>query len=334
MNQKLEISFETILKIGLAFLFFYFLYLIRDVLIFIFFGSIISILFNPVIDFLEKRKIPRTLATFFIYFSFFLILGFFIYKLAPFFVSEFQQFSQIFSQFLPKFFPFLKFLGYEKIETLEEFNQALQEWVKKSSSSIVGAISSIFGGIFSTFTIFALALFFSLEKEEIEERFLNFLPQKHRSYILSLFENAQNKVSGWFGTRILACIFVGLLTLFACLLLKIEYPFLFSFLAGILELIPVFGPILTAIILFILTFIQSLWKAIFLFIAFFLIQQIEGNILTPILAKRIIGLPSVFVLISMMIGGKIFGFLGAILAIPLFGFLFEFFSDFLKKQYE
>ncbi len=331
MNQKLEISFETILKIGFAFLLFYLFYLIRDILVFIFFGSIISILFNPIIDFLEKRRIPRTLATFSIYLLIFLILGFLIYKLAPFFVSEFQQFSQVFSQYLPKFFPFLKFLGFEKIETLEEFNLALQEWLKKSSSNIIGAVSSIFGGIFSTFT---LSLFFSLEKKEIEEKFLEFLPQKHRSYILSLFRNVQNKVSSWFGIRILACIFVGFLTLLTCFLLKTDYPFLFSFFASLLELIPVFGPILTAIILFLFTLLQSFWKATFLFIAFFLIQQIEGNILTPILAKKVIGLPSVFVLIAMMIGGKIFGFLGAILAIPLFGFLFEFFSDFLKKQYE
>lgn len=334
MNQKLEISFETILKIGLAFLLFYFLYLVRDILIFIFFGSTISILFNPAIDFLEKRKIPRALATFFIYLFLFLVFGFFIYKLAPFFVSEFQQFSQIFSQFLPRIFPFLKFFGFEKIATIEEFNLALQEWVKKSSLSIISAISSIFGGIFSTFTIFGLALFFSLEKKEIEEKFLNFLPQKHRSFFLSLFENVQNKVSGWFGIRILACIFVSLLTLLTCFLLKIDYPFLFSFVAGFLELVPVFGPILAALILFVFTLIQSFWKAIFLFIVFFLIQQIEGNILTPLLAKKVIGLPSVFVLISMMIGGKIFGFLGAILAIPIFGFLFEFFSNFFKKQYE
>ena len=334
MNQKLEISFDTILKIGLAILFFYFFYLVRDILIFIFFGSIISILFNPAIDFLEEKRIPRALATIFVYLLFFSILGFLIYNLAPFFVLEFQQISQVFSQSFQKVLPFLKFVGFEKVETVDEFNKALQEWIKTSSLSIVGAVTSFFGGIFSTLTILSLAFFFSFEKEEIEKKFLNFLPPKHRSEIISLFEEVQKKVSGWFGVRILSCLFVGLLTFLACFLLKINYAFLLSFLAGFLEFIPVLGPVLTALILLIFTALESFWKAIFLFVAFFLIQQIEGNILTPILAKKIIGLPSVFILISIMIGGKLFGFLGMILAIPLFGFLFEFFSDFLRKQYE
>jgi predicted PurR-regulated permease PerM len=334
MNQKLEISFETILKIAFAILIFYFLYLVRDILVFVFFGSIISILFNPAIDFLEEKRLPRVLATIFVYLLFFLFFGFLIYRLAPFFISEFQQFSQFFSQSLSKILPFLKFVGLKNVKSFEDLNKAIQEWLSTSSSSIFGAISSVFGGIFSAFSILALAFFFSLEKGEIEKKILNFLPPKYRDYIISLFEEVQKKVSAWFGLRILSCIFVGILTLVSCLLLKIDYPFSLSFLAGFLELIPVLGPILAAFVLSLFVFLESPTKALFIFLIFFFIQQIEGNILTPVLAKKIVKLPSVLVLISLMIGGKIFGFLGAVLAIPLFGFLFEFFSDFFKKQYE
>ena len=68
--------------------------------------------------------------------------------------------------------------------------------------------------------------------------------------------------------------------------------------------------------------------------AFILIQQIENNILTPILAKRFVDIPPVLVLLSLVIGGELLGVLGAILAVPLGGILFELIRDFLKKRRE
>ncbi|KPJ57445.1 hypothetical protein AMJ49_00725 [Parcubacteria bacterium DG_74_2] len=332
MNQTLDISWETILKIGLAILVFYFLFLVKDILVFVFFASIISVLFNPAINFLEERKIPRVISSIFVYLSIFLILGFLIYTLAPLFVSESQQFSQLLSQYLQKLSPTLKFLGFRAVENLEDLSKILQEWLQTSSTSIVAAIGSIFGGVISTFSILALAFFFSLEEKEMENMVSIFLPEKYRPDILSLLENAQKRVSIWFGARILSCFFIGFLTFLVCYILKINYSTSFSFLAGFLEIVPTLGPIIAGVIISLFTALDSLWKALLILISFFLIQQIEGNILTPILTKKLIGLPSVFVLIALMIGGKLFGILGAILAIPLFGFLFEFLSDFLKKK--
>jgi len=89
---------------------------------------------------------------------------------------------------------------------------------------------------------------------------------------------------------------------------------------------------LTGILIFLTVFLDSISKAIFALFAFVLIQQIEGNILTPILTKKFIDLPPVLVLISLAIGGKLWGILGAILAIPLAGIIYEFLKDFLEKR--
>ena len=75
-----------------------------------------------------------------------------------------------------------------------------------------------------------------------------------------------------------------------------------------------------------------IWKAIFVLIVFTLIQQIENNVVTPVLTKKFIGLSPALVLVALAIGGTLWGFLGAILAIPLFGILFEFLRDFLKRK--
>ena len=103
-------------------------------------------------------------------------------------------------------------------------------------------------------------------------------------------------------------------------------------LAGSLNFIPVVGPILAGILIFLIVSLDSIPRAIWALVAFILIQLIEGNILTPILTKKFIGLPPVLVLISLSIGGKLWGILGAILAIPLAGIIYEFLKDFLEKR--
>ncbi|MDI6602869.1 MAG: AI-2E family transporter [Patescibacteria group bacterium] len=334
-NEKvLDISWGTILKIALAFLGFYILYLIRDILVWFIFALIISLLFNPAIDFLQKRRVPRALATLFIYIFIFGILGFFIYLIAPVFISEIQQFTKLFPQYFEKFAPPLKELGLEAFESFEIFTKSFQEWLIRASASIFSGLAAIFGGIFSTITIFILAIFLSLEEKGTERAIRILSPKNQEQEILNLWESCQAKVSGWFGAKILACIFVGVMSYIALQLFKINYPFALALFAGLTNIISIVGPIIAGLIIALIAALDSWLKAALILIVFIIIQQIEGNILTPILTKRFIGLPPALVLISLLVGGRLWGILGAILAIPLAGIVFEFTTNFLKKRKE
>ena len=98
-NRVLDVSWGTILKVALAFLIFYMIFLVREILVWVVFALIISVLFNPAIVFLRKLKIPRTLSVIFIYVGIFGVLGFLIYWTVPMFIAEIQQFSQLFPQY-------------------------------------------------------------------------------------------------------------------------------------------------------------------------------------------------------------------------------------------
>ena len=330
--RVLDVSWGTILKISFTFLIFYILYLIKEILIWTIFALIISVLFDPAIDFLQRRRLPRVLATILVYVGFFGIFGFFIYLIAPAFVSEIRQFTQFFPQHFEKLAPPLKALGLEAFENFEVFTASFQNWLVGASSSIVSALFSFFGGIFSTLSIFALAVFLSLEEKGVERLIQLISPRNQENYILNLWERCKRKVSGWFGARILSSLFVGGAAFLASYLFNIRYAFSFGFLAGILDIIPIIGPGIAGLIITIFSALDSLWKALFIAIVFILIQQIEGNIITPVLTKRFIGLPPFLVLISLMVGGKLGGILGAILSIPLTGIIYEFSRDFLKKR--
>jgi predicted PurR-regulated permease PerM len=331
-EKTLDISWGTILKIGVLFFVIFLLYEIRKILVLTLFSLIISILFQPAIQFLEKRKIKRPIATLFIYFSFFILIGFLIFFLSSPIFSEIQKLAKFIPEYFEKISPHLKRLGIEALENFEGLTKNLQEWLIKASASIFSAISAIFGGIFATFTIFSLSVFASLEKEGIERTIEIFIPEKERERFFETFKRCQNKVSLWFGIRILGCLLVGVLTFIALKIFKIDYAFSLSLLTGFLDIIPILGPIFAGVLICGLALLNSLTKAIFVLVSFILIQQIEANVFIPLLTKRFIELSPFLILLSLLIGGKLFGFWGAILGIPLIAIIFEFSKEFLKRE--
>ncbi len=334
-RQLLDVSWETILKIFLAGLFFYLLYLARDIVIWAVFGLVISLLLNPAINLLKKLRIPRILAAILVYLSIFGVLGVIVYLTAPIFAFEIKQFSQSLPQYFEELNPYLESLGIEVQKQLQNLTLNLTDRLKEISAGVFSALSVIFGGILSTFFILFTAFFISLEEGGVERLLKLFFPKKYEDYALEVFRRCQIKVSGWFGARILSCTFVGVATFLVLLLFEIKYAFILALFVGILSFIPYLGALVAAVLLFLSVLVtSSWWKAVFGLIGFGIIQQIENYIITPILTKKFIGLPPVIVLIALAVGGKIFGVLGAIFAIPIAGILYEFLKDFLKKKKE
>ncbi|MBU3964260.1 AI-2E family transporter [Patescibacteria group bacterium] len=332
-SRVLDISWATILKIISALAVIYFVFLVRDILIWFIFALVISILFNPAINFLRKFRIPRVLAAILIYLSTFVFLGVFIYILAPLLFSELQHFSVNLPTYFDQASPYFSGLKIEALQNFQSFTEALGRGLSSASSNIFTAIGAIFGGIVTTIVIFSIAFFLSLEEEGLAKAIMLVFPHRYKTKILTVWQRSQKKVAAWFGVRIICCFFIGLATGIACYALNIKYAAFFGLFAGVFNIILTIGPFLsgTAISLFILT-IAGLPKAIIFLIIFFVAQEIENYIIMPILSKRFLRLSPSLVLISLLVGAKLWGLLGAILAIPLVGMFFEIIQGFLEKK--
>jgi predicted PurR-regulated permease PerM len=105
-----------------------------------------------------------------------------------------------------------------------------------------------------------------------------------------------------------------------------------SLIAGSLNLIPILGPIVSGILILLVALLFSFQKALFSLLAFILIQQIDGNILGPILTRKFVGLSPFLTLVSLLIGGKILGIWGAIFAIPLTAVIIELGKEIFQKE--
>ena len=333
-EKTLDVSWSGIFKVVLTLLLIYLLFLIKDTLILIVFSLIISVLFNPAIDFLEKIRVPRVLATGLIYIVIFGILGISVYLVSLSFVPEINQFTDLFSEYFEKIAPPLKGLGMEAFASFEDFVASSEKWLTEASANIFAALSAIFGGIFSVFTIFSLAFFFSLEGKWAERSIKLIFPKKHEEAAFSVWQNSQQKISGWFSSRVICSVLVGVATFATLKLFNTDYAFSLGLFACFTNIIPILGPLFAGLVIGLLVLLEDWLKAVFVLIVFILIQQIEGNIIGPILSKKFIGLPPALVLIALIIGGQLWGILGAILAIPLAGILFEFIRDYLAKRKE
>ncbi len=331
-ERTFNISWDFCLKISFLVIFLYFLYLIKDLVIWFIFALVLAILFNFVIDFLQKKRIPRYLSAMVIYFGVFLIFAFACYKTSPIFLREIKQFSLNLPLYLQRISPFLEKLGIEIVRGQNSFLAILENNLSNASENILKALSVLFGGVKATFFIIFLAFFLSLEKNLLERIFANFTPRKYHSYLFNLLPRVRKKVSGWFISRVIGIIFVGGLSYLCFSILEIKYAFILGTLGGFFDFIPIVGPFIAAILIFLIAAMNSLNQALFALAAFVVIQQIENNLLFPLLFKKFIGIPPALVLIALVVGGQLWGFLGAILAIPLTGVVFELVKDYARLR--
>jgi predicted PurR-regulated permease PerM len=144
----------------------------------------------------------------------------------------------------------------------------------------------------------------------------------------------KKKVAGWFGARLLACLFVGIASFIVFYIFGVKYAFLLALISGIMNFVPYIGPWITGIllVLFVIVSSNSWLTALYVLIAVAAIQAVENSILTPVFMKKMIDLPPVLVLLALLIGSQVLGFLGAVFAVPVFGIIYEFLKEFLKKR--
>lgn len=333
--RVLDISWSTILKIMLALSALYLIFLVRDILIWFIFALVISILFNPAINFLCKTRLPRVLASILVYSIIFVLLGSFILVLAPLLFTELQHLSVSLPVYFDQAAPYFSGLRIEALRDFEAFSGSIEQMLSSASANIFTAIGTIFGGILSSIAIFSIAFFLSLEEEGLTKALILVFPKKHKTKVLAVWDGSRKKIAAWFGVRLICCFFVGLMVGITCYVLDIRYAAFFGLFAGIFNIIFTVGPIVSgAVITSFILAIAGLPKAIIFLIAFLMAQQIESYVIMPLLSKRFLRLSPSLVLVSLLIGATLWGVLGAILAIPLVGMFSELVKGFLEKKQE
>lgn len=166
-------------------------------------------------------------------------------------------------------------------------------------------------------TVFPIiSYYFLADLDEIRKSIIKIIPYKYRNVVKKIAYDVDVILSKYTICQLALCILIGTLTFIILSILKVNYPILLSIINGLFNIIPYFGPIFGAVPSIIVALLISPKKAIYTAIALYLIQIIEGNIISPKLTGDSVDMHPLIVIILLIIGEKLWGFIGMVLIIP------------------
>lgn len=340
MNEKnvlkIDISTKTITKFFGFLLFFIFLYLIREVVIMFVVSLILVAAIIPLLDYLNKYKIPKSLTVLMIYLLFFGLLTFLVANIVPQISIQIKELASDAPKFIQRFNEiFGQISEHENIASgIQSSLKNFSENLGGSAGNVFGAVSGFFGSIVTFIGILVLVFYMSIASTGIKAFIKSVFPKKYEKRTHDLIEKTQKKLGSWVIGQIILGFSIGILSFIGLKIIGIKFALTLAVIAGILEFIPVIGPVISAIPALFIAFTQSPTLGLIVLILYVGIQQLENHILVPMVMKKTTGLSPIVIILSLLIGFQLLGVLGAILAVPVALIVSIFVDEQVRKNME
>lgn len=335
--NKMEISTGIVFKTIIILLGLWFLFLVREIVLLLFISVIIVASISPSVNFLQKRKIPRSIGTLLIYLVIFSAIGIAISFLIPSLGDQLQDFSRNSARYFDvagKSFNISEgFFQPENISAVvQQIINGFGDSLANISQNIFSKTIGVFSGLISIIVVFSLAFYMAMEENGIKKFIVSITPEKNKKYAGDLTERIENKIGKWMVGQLVLMIIVFALSFIGLYLVGVPYPLVLAILAGLLEIIPYVGPIVAAIPGVALGFLISPFTGILALLVYIIVQQLENHVIVPQIMKKAVGLNPVATIAAILIGFKLAGVLGAIIAVPAATAISLFVADMMEKN--
>lgn len=313
------------------------LYMILDIAAALFFAVIVASALQPAIAWLMRRGLPRILAVVLIYLAIAILLVILGYLIVPVFLEEISGFSVIYPRLLRQVQ-----LGVSQASTLPilslfgtDLKSALNLPVVSLggvTEGILNTASAAFGGVFSFLLVIVFSFYLAAQEKGIENFLRLMTPLAYEPYALDLWDRSQKKLGKWLRTQMLLGALVGILIFFGLTLLGVDNALFFALIAALFEIIPVVGPILAAVPAAAAALLVSPFLGVLTIALYIAVQQIESHVIVPVVMRRTVGLSPLVVVLALLIGGRLGGIFGVLLAVPFTAIGAELLNDWDKKK--
>lgn len=305
MSRKIDISHRTVIFITIFLLGLWFLFLIRDLLIILFVGIILMSALMPMVKLLTKYRLPKILS---IAVTYIIIIGIVVGVLVSIVPSLLEQSSRLMITLPPLTARFFNITNIDR--------SVFQSQLTDLSKNIFSLTINIFDHFLTIIFLLVLTFYLLLERDNLENRIATlFVGREDR--VRSLITHIQEKLGAWFRGQLLLSIIVGILSYIGLTILNIPYALALSIFSGLMEVVPVIGPIISALPAMAIALTVSPLLSSGVAAMFFVIQQTENHLIVPQVMKRAVGLNPLIVILAIAIGSRLLGFAGALLAVPI-----------------
>lgn len=302
---KVEISHKTIVFTVLFLIFLLFLYKIRYIILLLFIAIIFMSALSPIVDRMQKLKIPRGISIIIIYLLIWALISTGIASLVPPLIEQT-------SKFITRLPQDLDYLSQGKLD-LSFFTSQLQSLPNQILKIVLGLINNIV----NVFTLMVITFYLILERKNLHKYLVFLFGKTDREKRAEKFLQALEKKLGfWMRGQISLMLIVGLMSYLGLVYLKVEFALPLALMAGLLEVIPNVGPALAMIPAVIVAFGASPVQALAVTALYIVIQQLENQLIVPKVMSKAVGLSPLIVIISLLIGYTTAGVAGAVLSLP------------------
>ncbi|MEK9160336.1 MAG: AI-2E family transporter [Patescibacteria group bacterium] len=323
---------------------------IARILLIFFIAILFSAALTPTVNSLRRYKIPRAISVIGIFLIMLMIFGFFVSQLIPLVATQLLELAKSLTSLLEKMaagevnIPFGErlepviqdFLSHvDKEALITELKTTLEGFageLQTLAGDTLGVIKAIFNGIFNFVLVLILTFFLVVNGKDANDFFVSLFPSKHGAYIMNKIETIQQKIGYWLRGQVILMCLMFTLSLTGLLILGVDNALTLAMMTGIAELLPVVGPIAAGIPAVLVAFNESPWLAVWMLGLIIFLQQIEGNILVPLVMRKAVGLSPIIIILAMMIGLEKLGVVGMIMAIPVATTLSIFVKEYAEKE--
>jgi predicted PurR-regulated permease PerM len=178
-------------------------------------------------------------------------------------------------------------------------------------------VSSIFGAVAGLVLVIFIAMYVAADPGVYRQGILHLVPHHRRERAEEYVDTLSRTLRQWLVARLMAMVLIGLITGGALAVLKIKGAAALGLLAGLLEFVPFFGPIASAVPAIGIALLDSPQKALYVVILYLIVQQLEGNVITPLLLEKRLDIPPILTVVAVAALGVVFGVIGMLIAEPL-----------------
>ncbi|MEK7507919.1 MAG: AI-2E family transporter [Patescibacteria group bacterium] len=327
-TRPFEVSWASLWKILFFFLFVYVLFSGKQILLGLFLAIIISSGLDIIVDFFERKGVPRTLGVILIFLCGLLIAAIIIYAVIPLIIADLNQ---LFSGFSASS-SLGQLLNLKNSKSFDAFINQFYSDFFSSTASPLDFLSKALGGVGLAIAVLVSSFYLSLTRDGVE-KFLRFIiPPDYEKTAMNIYERSRKKISSWFQTQIFNSFIMGVSTWVLLSILGVKHAFILGLFAGIFEIMPFVGPILAGALSVLVAFLTSAWLALYTLIAFLVLHQLESHLLIPLIMNRSVGLHPVIVIVALLIGAETAGFLGILISVPAAAVFHEVLNEWSRKR--
>jgi len=304
------------------------LFLMRETVSILLLALLVSTIFDRPVDALERYRVPRILGTILVYILTFILLAFLFYTVVPIAIIEFNNLLKNLNGILDN-------TGFTFSGDLSFFNTDIKYFTEALLSGgvpLIEILGSFVGGITFVLAVIVLSFYLTVSRDGVSKFLVAIFPEALEKKTLSLYTRTKARIGKWFQAQLLLSLVVGTLAFIGLSLLGVKYALVLGLIAGVLELIPVVGPIFAGALAVSIGLTSSLTLGMYTLLLFLGIQQLENNVLVPLVMRRHTGVHPVMILISILGGAQIAGLVGVLLAVPTAVFLQEMAEEWMSVK--